>query len=134
MQTILLSVSQFFLLMFIFQQIDLGGINAEDHLTDAFSNLPTSKIVQYQQMMKHSNQIPMCMSSSGSVFSDLVSNFIDVKTLRLPRFLEPLQSLKISWAIDNQVAIQIIFWSYILIKNVLEYAPRCLKYRMKQWF
>ena len=109
MQTILLSVSQFFLLMFIFQQIDLGGINAEDHLTDAFSNLPTSKIVQYQQMMKHSNQIPMCMSSSGSVFSDLVSNFIDVKTLRLPRFLEPLQSLKISWAIDNQVAIQIIF-------------------------
>ena len=50
--------------------------NAEDHLTDAFSNLPASKIVQYQQMMKHSDQIPMCMSSSGSVFSDLVSNFI----------------------------------------------------------
>ena len=98
MQTILLSVSQFFLLMFIFQQIDLDGINAEDHLTDTFSNLPTSKIVQYQQMMMQSNQIPMCMSSSGSVFSDLVSNFIDVKIalIDLPRFLEPSQSLKIS--------------------------------------
>ena len=84
MQTILLSVSQFFSLMYIFQQIDLDGINAEDHLTDAFSNLPTSKIVQYQQMMKHSDQIPMCMSSSGSVFSDLVSNFIHVKIVLHP--------------------------------------------------
>ena len=51
----------------------LGDKNAEDQLTMDFPKLSASKKTQYQEMMKSSDQIPMCMSSSGSVFSDLVS-------------------------------------------------------------
>ena len=51
----------------------LGDKNAEDQLTIDFPKLSVSKKTQYQEMMKSSDQIPMCMSSSGSVFSDLVS-------------------------------------------------------------
>ena len=50
-----------------------GDKNAEDQLTIDFPRLSASKKTQYQEMMKSSDQIPMCMSSSGSVFSDLVS-------------------------------------------------------------
>ena len=50
-----------------------GDKNAEDQLTIDFPSLSVPKKTQYQEMMKSSDQIPMCMSSSGSVFSDLVS-------------------------------------------------------------